>query len=145
MGVAVAHFRMDDVVWDEDLIRRVSPQVFQRILRYILAADVDTEAFKAKILHLSDPETRSAAMTLAEKLRQEGRQQGQQEGRQEGMRLGRELALQEAVLNALGTRFSRVPEGLRDALLEVRDEETLRTLLRTSIECPSLEAFAECL
>lgn len=37
MGVAVAHFRMDDVVWDEDLLRRVSPDVFQWILRYVLA------------------------------------------------------------------------------------------------------------
>jgi len=78
-------------------------------------------------------------MTLAESLRREGHQ----EGRQEGLLLGRQLALQEAVLDVLATRFSRIPEGLRDTVLTARDEATLQTLHRAAIECPSLEAFSE--
>lgn len=134
---------LDDAVWDEDLILRAPREVFDRVLRYILAADVDREAFDAKIHSLSNLETRSAAMTLAESLRQEGRQEGRQTGQQEGLLLGRQIALQEAVLNVLTTRFPRVPDSLRHALFAVRDEETLRALLRAAIGCPSLEVFAE--
>ncbi|MFN0127603.1 MAG: Rpn family recombination-promoting nuclease/putative transposase [Verrucomicrobiales bacterium] len=99
----------------------------QRIVLYILAADIDMEAFNAKIRQLSNPETRAAAMTLAEKLRQEGRQE----------------ALQHAVLAVLLTRFQNVPSGLQEALRAVQGEDPLQALHRAAIECPSLEAFAE--
>jgi hypothetical protein len=78
-------------------------------------------------------------MTLAERFRQ----QGHQLGRQQGLCLGRQLTLQEAVLNVLATRFSRIPEGRHDALLSLQDEATLQALHRAAVECPSLEAFAE--
>jgi hypothetical protein len=132
---------LDDAVWDEDLIVRVPSEIFQFILRYILGTDVDRDAFEAKIRQLSDPTTRSAAMTLAQRYRQDGIELGRQEGRQEG----RHEALQESVFNVLTARFQGVPEGLREAIFTVGDEDRLRALLRTAIECASLEGFAEAL
>jgi hypothetical protein len=128
---------LDDAVWEEHLIVQVPAALFQLVLRYILAADVDRAEFEAKILSLSDIETRHAAMTLAQRYRQDGIEVGRQEGRQE--------ALQESVLNVLAARFHRLPDGLREAVLTVRNESQLRALLNAAIECASMEAFSEAL
>ena len=122
------------MVWDEALLSTVPTELFHLIVRYILAADVDTHAFMHTLSSIQNPATRFTAMTLADRLRQEGLLKGRQEGRLE--------ALQEAVLNVLKTRFARVPDGLRDAILAA-DEERLRLLHSAAIRCQSLEAFAE--
>ncbi|MFN0126193.1 MAG: hypothetical protein ACKV19_05855 [Verrucomicrobiales bacterium] len=59
---------LDEVVWDGGLIRKVHLEVFQRLLSYMLAADVDMAGFRARILNLPESETRSIAMTLAERI-----------------------------------------------------------------------------
>jgi hypothetical protein len=122
---------LDTLVWDEDLIGLVPSEIVEIVLRYILHAEVDKNALKKKLLSLSNPATRSIAMTLAESLRQEGRQEGRQE------------ALQESVMNVLAARFQQVPDGLRDAIMAVHSEDHLRSLLNTAIDGPSLEVFAE--
>ena len=55
------------------------------LYRYIAwAADVDTETFKARIQALRDNQTRTHAMSVADRLIQEGLEKGRVEGRQEG-------------------------------------------------------------
>jgi predicted transposase/invertase (TIGR01784 family) len=71
---------LDDSVWDETLIKQISLELFQILLRYILAADIDKDAFKSRLQLIKDPQTKSSAMTLAYQLRQEGRQEGRHEG-----------------------------------------------------------------
>jgi len=124
---------LDDAVWDEELIARLPAEVFHLVLRYIIGSDVDKEGFEARILSLKDPESRTIAMTLAQRYRQEGRQEGVLKGRQED------------VLEALVIRFSRVPEGLREAIMAEEDDAKLRRLFRTALECSSLEDFAQTL
>ena len=69
-------------------------------------------------------------MSAAELLFKEGRQEGRQE------------EAQDAVIQALETRFDRVPDGLREAIRHITDAERLRALLRTAIRCADIEAFA---
>ena len=67
---------LDDLVWDETLISQVPPRVFEMLLRYILAADIDKTALETKIESLQNPATRQKAVSVAQQLRQEGRQEG---------------------------------------------------------------------
>jgi hypothetical protein len=46
------------------------------------------------------------------------------------------------VIEALEVRFDRVPEGVKEAITEVTDLKKLSALLRASIRCADLEAFA---
>lgn len=116
-----------DAVWDETLIMRVPRGFFETMLRYVLARDVDTGGFVAKLEELQQPSLKTTAMTLAEKLIHKGRQEGQQD----------------YILQALELRFDEVPEGLAEAIRSVGDNEKLRSLLRAAIQCASLEAFAD--
>ncbi len=125
---------LDDVVWDEQLIARIPLEVFHLVLRYILGTDIDKASFETRIQQISDPQTRSNAMTLAQRYRQEGLQEGRHEGRHEG--------LQQAILEALEIRFGDVPKGLGEAVEGWQDEAKLRELHRAAIRCETLEAFA---
>lgn len=121
---------LDDVVWDEALLVRV-PRVFlEQLLRYILGADIDKEAFETKLQQIQEPETRADAMTLAQQYHNEGLQKGLQKG------------IQESVIETLEIRFERVPVGLVEAVHHVQDEAHLRRLHRAAVKCGSLEEFA---
>lgn len=125
---------LGDAVWDESLILRVPRELFQIVLRYIVAGEIDKEVFKNKLKEISDPEIRANAMTLAQQLHQEGREEGRQEGRQE--------ILQANILEALEIRFEEVPAGLREAIVLVTDDLKLREMHRAAIQCVSLDEFA---
>jgi len=129
---------LGDWVWDEELMADTPLQLLQMVLRYLVGADIDKSGFKIRMEGVRDPQTRAAAMSLAQQLRQEGRLEGHQEGRQEGLLKGR----QEDILEALELRFERVPVGLAEAVRQVVDEVKLRQLLRSAIRCESIEAFA---
>ena len=101
-------------------------QFLQMALRYLVGADIDKSGFKTRLEGLRDPQTRAAAMSLAQQLRQEGLLKGRQED----------------ILEALELRFERVPVGLAEAVRLVVDEVKLRQLLRSAIRCESVEAFA---
>ena len=143
-----------DEVWDEALILRVPREFFEVMLRYLLARDVDTAGFEAKLNALQQPSLRTTAMTLAEKLMQKGRQEGRQQGHQEGHQEGRQEGLQtglrkglrqgrqDDILEALELRFGQVPVGLAEEVRLVDDNDKLRSLLRAAIQCANLEAFA---
>jgi len=63
---------LDDCVWDETLMSQISQDLFGVLLRYIVSADIDKEAFRSRIQSITEPRTKTAAMTLAEQFRQEG-------------------------------------------------------------------------
>ncbi len=69
-------------------------------------------------------------MTLAQRYHQDGRQEGRHEAHQEG------------ILDALAVRFECVPEGLKEAVLQIQDDAKLRDLHRAAIRCGTLEEFA---
>ena len=50
--------------------------------------------------------------------------------------------MRQSVLETLDIRFGRVPEGLREEILAMRDAVRLRALHRTAVQCGSLESFA---
>ena len=124
---------LTDQVWDEALMIQLPREILEFIIRYILNAGVDKDAFDVKILQISHPEIQSSAMTIAQQLRQEGRQEGRQK------------ALQEGILEALAIRFEQVPPGLCDAIEAIGDEVQLQGLRKASIQATSLEDFARSL
>ena len=94
---------------------------------YMCSRDsVDNDALYHKINSIGSEPHRTAAMTLAEKLRQEGNL----------------AASRQSVLDALDLRFGRIPDGLRDSIEAVADSEKLRVLLRAAIVSDSIESFA---
>jgi len=82
--------------------------------------------FDDRVNSIQQAESRLAAMSLAEQLRQEGRQEGRQE----------------ALLANLEIRFGPVPEGLIEAVHAVADAAHLDRLQRASLACASFEEFA---
>ena len=140
---------LDDAVWDEELIRQVPPELLHRLFRYIFSADIDNQAFLMKIASIKNAETRSTAMTLAQRFHREGQEeglrQGRQEGRLQGLALGRTTAWQEAVVSVLATRFASVPDGLRESIAGVESDSRLAAMLKAATECRTLEEFAESL
>ncbi len=124
-----AHALLDKAVWDEAMMSRLPQSILEMLLLFMLNADVDSEAIEHNVEMIQTPKLKQTAMTLAQKLRQEGRLQ----------------AMRDHVVEALEVRFGEVPEGLREAIHALDDEEHLHTLLRTAIQCPSIEAFAAAL
>lgn len=121
---------LHDSVWDEGLIGQAPLDLFRALLRYIMAADIDKDAFKSRLQQIKDPQTQSTAMTLAQQLRQEGRQEGLI------------LSMQASILDFLEARFERVPRGLREAVESIQEEARLRQLVRAAARCADLESFA---
>src|SRR4051812_23395013 len=93
---------LSSAVWDETSLKLLSMQDRGMVYRYmVLAADVDTESFKAKIRELRDYQTREHAMSVADQLIQEGMEkgfiQGLKEGREEGRKEGREEGMEKGL------------------------------------------------
>jgi hypothetical protein len=128
-----AHALLDKAVWDEAMMSRVPPNILEMLFLFMLNADVDTDAIEDNVEQIQTPQLKQTAMTLAQKLRQEGRQEG------------RLQAMRDHIVKELQMRFGEVPQGLQEAIHALNDEEHLHHLLRTAIQCPSIEAFAEAL
>jgi hypothetical protein len=137
---------LHSIVWDWGIIAGVSTEAVERFFRYVLNADVDREAFKAKVFAQGPTTLTSAAMTLAEQFRQEGLQtgleKGRQEGRQEGRYEGEIHSRRQALQDVLDVRFAPIPEGLREVLSGVSELGRLEKLLKVAVVCPDLESFA---
>ncbi len=128
---------LGDAVWDERMLDQISPELWQMVLRYMLAADIDRAAFQKRIAVLLNAETRNAAMTLA--------QQYQKEGHEKGLHTGLQKGRQEYILETLRIRFDAVPDGLEEAVRAVTDDARLGSLLRAAIRCGSVEEFSRSL
>jgi hypothetical protein len=66
-------------------------------------------------------------------------------GRQKGWREGVITTRQNDVVDALEIRFGLVPDACRQAILAIRDEGRLRTLLHAAIQSGSIDDFARAL
>jgi predicted transposase YdaD len=134
-----------DPVWDESLLVRIPRETFELLIRYILNADIDMDAFDGRVKSIQQSETRFTAMTLADQLREDGLQKGLQKGRQEGRQEGQIVAQQTAVIEALEIRFGQVSQGLSEAIQTIHDESGLRLLLKAAIQSASIEDFSKAL
>ncbi len=99
---------------------------------YALHAEgVDMGVLRDKVKVIQNPQLRETAMTVAQQLFEEGLAEGRQEGRQE------------LLIEALEVRFSRVPDGLCEAIRAIYSAEKLKSLMGWAIRCQSLDDFAE--
>jgi predicted transposase/invertase (TIGR01784 family) len=124
---------LDDAVWDEALFLRLPREVIEMLIRYILNADIDKTRFDLRVATVTNPDLKGNVMTLAQQFRQEGRQEG------------RLVSLRENVVEVLDIRFGNVPQGLRETILEIHEEATLRSLHRAAVKAASLDDFSRSL
>jgi len=138
---------LGDALWDESLLFCIPEDALERLLRYILNAELQVPALRARIAKLHDQPLKNKTMTLADRLREEGKIEGKQEGkiegRREGITEGRLRALRETVLCALEIRHGDYPEGIREVIETVNDPATLNRLLASAIRSNSVEEFAQ--
>ncbi len=130
---------LSDPVWDEALLFSISEGALERILRYILNADVSIPQLQERLSKIQTKPLQSKTMTLADRLREEGKLEGEREGILRGKREGQ----LRAVLHALEIRHGSYPEGIREAIEAIYDLERLEVLLESAIRSDSLEAFAQ--
>jgi predicted transposase YdaD len=125
---------LGDPVWEATLLKEVSRELLETLIRYTHNEDVDKEQFWLRLRTLPRGDLHPDTMTLADKFREEGREEGLEQGRLEGaFRM---------LCDLLEVRFGGVPEGLREALLQIRSLSSMEQLFRHAIRCASLEEFA---
>ncbi len=114
-----------DPLWDNALLAQVSPCIFELVLRYLLAGDINKAGFREHILSIQPPQLRQNAMTLAQQFIEEGRQEGRQEGMQKGMLIGQIRAIQEVLgvpLTPENTLFGTSLSDLEEMLAELKPQ-----------------------
>ncbi len=116
-------------MWDRAVITGVSREAVERFFHYVLNANVDTEAFRERVVAQQSKNLTELAMTLADRFRQEGRQEGEIQSRQQSL------------LELLEARFGTLPEELSEMLSSLSDLNRLKALQRTAATCPELEVF----
>jgi len=134
-----------DPLWDESLLFSISEDALERLVRYILNAELSVPALNERIAKIHAKPLKAKAMTLADRLREEGKLEGKQEGKQEGLLEGRLRALRESVLRALEIRHGGYPEGIREVLEGVNDPAVLDSLHENAFRSNSIEEFARTL
>ena len=68
--------------------------------------------------------------------------EGLAQGLSQGLTQGRVTEAQESILTNLDTRFGAVPDDVRAKLSAITDLARLKALVRVSVGCPDLAAFA---
>lgn len=116
---------LNDAVWDESLIGQVPTPLFELLLRYILSADIDKEAFETKIQEIQNPATRANAMSLAQVYRQEGHQEGRREGRQAGRQEGRQEGEVIFAVRQLQRKFPTIAAQATPLVSQLDEEQLL--------------------
>ena len=132
---------LGEAVWEACLLKQVSKELLESLIRYTHNEDVDKEQFWSRLKELPRADLNPETMTLADKFREEGRQEGRQEGRE----LGRLDGAFQMVCDVLEVRFGVVPAGLREVLGHIQEVSRLRELHGHAIRCSGLEEFASLL
>ena len=127
---------LGDPVWEPSLMRVVSCEVLDYLIRYVWNQDVDKEGFCLRLKELPRTDLNPETMTLAQKIREEGREEGREQGRLAALRM---------LCSLLEVRFQKVPEGLWEELTHISDMKRLESLHRHAIRCASLDEFAAAL
>jgi hypothetical protein len=125
---------LDEAVWDEALLVRQPRETLDLLVRYILRADVDNDAFDRRVAAIQQPEVKSATMSLAEQIRQKGVTQGRRKG---SLR-----TLQDSILELLEVRFGEVSPAYQRSVRAINEEARLKRLLIAASQAVSLEAFS---
>ena len=128
---------LEEAVWEACLLKQVSRELLESLIRYTDNEDVDKEQFWSRLKGLPRADLNPETMTLADKFREEGRQEGRELGRLDG-------AFQ-MVCDVLEVRFGVVPAGLREVLGHIQEVSRLRELHGHAIRCSGLEEFASLL
>jgi Putative transposase, YhgA-like len=134
---------LGDALWDEALLFSISEGALERILRYILNADVNLSLLKERIGKIRTKPLQAKTMTLADQLRQEGEREGVLKGKKEGLTEGQLRAFRTAVLRALEIRHGAYPEGIREAVEAINDPQRLERLHESAFRSDSIEVFAQ--
>ena len=122
---------LSDAMWEESLLFAISDSALERMLRYVLNADLNVSLLKERIKTIRSRPLQTKAMTLADQLRLEGLSEGQLR------------AFRTAVQRNLEITHGACPEGIREALDAIEDPKRLEQLLESAIRSESLEAFAQ--
>ena len=134
---------LSDALWEESLLFAISDSALERILRYILNAELNVSLLRQRIKTIRSKPLQSKTMTLADQLRLEGKKEGKTEGKKEGLSEGQLRAFRTAVQRNLEIMHGSCPEGIREALGSIKDPKRLEQLLESAIRSDSLEAFAQ--
>jgi hypothetical protein len=129
---------LGDAVWEASLLKEVSRELLEMLIRYTHNEDVDKERFWLRLRTLPRADLDPNTMTLADKFREEGRELGIEQGIERG-RLQECLRM---LCRFLEVRFGCVPEGLMEELGRVEDLSRLERMHEHAMRCGSLEEFA---
>ena len=132
---------MTDVIWEDQLLFRISDSALRRLVRYIWDRESNVSRLRERIVKIQDERLRTKVMTISDYFRQEGMQEGVQKGRQEGQL----AAFRTAVLHALKIRHGGCPEGIREALDGIADPQRLEELHAAAFRSDSVKDFARAL
>jgi predicted transposase/invertase (TIGR01784 family) len=138
---------LSDALWEESLLFAISDSALERMLRYILNADLNISLLKERLKTIRSKPLQTKTMTLADQLRLEGKEEGKLEGLSQGLSQGLSegqlRAFRTAVQRALEIRHASCPEGIREALDAIGDPKRLEQLHEIAFRSESLEAFAQ--
>ena len=134
---------LSDALWEESLLFAISDSALERMLRYVLNAELNVSLLKERIKTIRSKPLQTKTMTLADQLRQEGKTEGKLEGLSEGLSWGQLRAFRTAVQRNLEIMHGSCPEGIREALDAIEDPKRLEQLLESAIRSESIEAFAQ--
>jgi hypothetical protein len=126
---------LSDALWEESLLFAISDSALERMLRYVLNAELNVSLLKKRIKTIRSKPLQTKTMTLADQLRLEGLSEGLSEGQLRAFRT--------AVQRNLEIMHGSCPEGIREALDVIEDPKRLEQLLESAIRSASLEAFAQ--
>jgi hypothetical protein len=133
---------LSDALWEESLLFAISDSALERMLRYVLNAELNVSLLEERIKTIRSKPLQTKTMTLADQLRLEGKTEGKLEGISEGLSEGQLRAFRTAVQRNLEIIHGSCPEGIREALEAIEDSKRLEHLLASAIRSASLEAFA---
>jgi hypothetical protein len=132
---------LSDALWEESILFAISDSALERMLRYVLNADLNVSLLKARLKTIRSKSLQAKTMTLADQLRLEGKEEGLSQGLSEGQL----RAFRTAVQRALEIRHGLCPGGIREALDAIGDPKRLEQLHEIAFRSESLEAFAQIL